>query len=46
MDDGKQIAYALLHGTCEAVSDGSYIDSSGTAAWMIQDMGSKTSFQV
>jgi len=40
-DNGKQIASAFLHGTCEAVSDGSYKDGSGTAAWMIQDMTSK-----
>jgi len=30
-----------MHGMCKAVSDGSYKDSLGTAAWMIQDMVSK-----
>jgi len=40
-DNSKQIANALLHGTCEAVSNGSYKDGSGMVAWMIQDMTSK-----
>jgi len=40
-DNGQQITDAVRHGLCEAVSDGSYKDGSGTAAWMIQDMLSK-----
>jgi len=41
LDNGQQIADAIMHGTCEAVSDRSYKDGSGTVAWMIQDMTSK-----
>jgi len=41
LDNGQQIAYAVVQGTCKVVSDGSYKDGSGIAAWMIQDMASK-----
>jgi len=40
-DNGKQIAYAVVHNTCKVASDGSYKDGSGTAAWMLQEMASK-----
>jgi len=40
-DNGQKIAQAVVNSNCEAVSDGSYKDGSGTAAWMIEDRVSK-----
>ena len=34
-DNGKYVADAIVNGTCIAVSDGSFKDNSGTAAWSI-----------
>ena len=44
-DNGQKIAQAVANGNCEAVSDGSYKDSSRTAAWMIEDRVSKNTLK-
>jgi len=44
-DNGQKIAQAVANGNCEAVSDGSYKDGSGTAAWMIEEGVSKNTLK-
>jgi len=38
-DNGKTMAEAICKGSCEAVSDGSYKEGIGTAAWILTDAG-------